>query len=190
MDEITAYTLAALSTVQSAVLRHGSHWIHGLCLCRIQLTRPDQSTKILTFKPAAVSYAEGHCPHGHAELSGRVFLLLGVLLAELAVGASINISIQEPYDSESGTYAEPLFWLPEDLLDTRFTNPLQTPELLELIGEIVPHSIAQYVGAKYLGAMRYCFELSERLLRRPFRADDLERCLKKIVTPRVPLLSK
>ena len=183
MDQITAYTLAALSTVQSAVLLYGSHWIHGLCLCRIQHTRLDQSTKILTLKPAAMSYAEGHCPHVHAELSGRVFLLLGVLLAELAVGASINISIQQPYDSESGTYAEPLLWLPDDLLDTRFTNPLQIFELLELIGEIVPHSIAQYVGAKYLGAMRYCFELSERLLRRPFRADDLESCLKKIVTP-------
>lgn len=177
LDELTAYMLAALSAVRSSILLYGSPWVYGLCLCGIQVHESHN------LKAAAIYYADEECSHVHPEFRGRTFLLLGLLLAELAVGAPITISLSPSNSQENDSHAEPFFNLPQRLLTPGLTNPLSCFDLANLVGESAADSTEQYVSVKYFNAMEYCFELSQRLLRRQFCADDMEMCLKKIVKP-------
>lgn len=169
---LTAYTLAALSAVRSSILLYNSRWIDGLCFCGINLYEASDS------KEAAVYFADTNCSHIDSKLRGQAFLLLAVLLAELAMGAPIIA-----YPPSGSPTAGPRFEVPEMLLLPGYYNRMTWDRLSELLSERIYQVPEQYISFEYLEAMDYCFELSQTLAKRDFCADDLETCVKRIVTP-------
>lgn len=173
LSELTAYTLAALSAVRSSILLYNSRWIDGLCFCGINLYEASGSKK------AAANFTNANCVHIDCELRGQVFLLLAVLLAELSMGAPIKAYAPNRFSTVAG----PQFEVPGEFILPGFQNRMAWDTLSDLLSERIYESPEQYISFEYLEAMNYCFEISQTLAEREFCADDLEICIKRIMSP-------
>lgn len=172
LKEMSNYALAAVSAAKSTILLYESSWIDGLCFCGMMLYDP--------YGDEAMAYfSRSDCQHVDKPLRKDVFLLLGTLLAGIAFGAPIKVC--QPYMSSGDS--EPWFWIPEAFLLPSYSGWMSWRTLTELLSERMYEVPAQFVSVEYLGAMDYCFELSQKFSRRAFVNDDLEICIAKIETP-------
>ena len=91
LHEMITCTLAVLAAARSSILLHGLFKVEGLCVCGItsyKVARLGNSQAITYFSRPACKYVD-RC------LRADTFLLLAVLLAELAMGVPIYILPQD-----------------------------------------------------------------------------------------------
>jgi hypothetical protein len=170
--DMSVYALAAVATARSTILLYKSSWVHGLCFCGISVYDTIEPERTLAYFP------QENCMHVNHLLRKEVFLLLAVLLAELALGARIQVH----HPSTTGA-AIPVFEVPVSHLLPGFNIRMTWENLSELLSEHVHESPHHFVSFEYLEAVDYCYELSQRLTRREFVNDDLDTCITRIETP-------
>jgi hypothetical protein len=175
LSQVATYTLAALAAARSSILLYRSSWVEGLCLCGFHLyTSPGPKND-----RAVAYYSRVECPHVDRRLRQQTFLLLAVLLAEVAIGAPIRIRLP---DSPTAA-VKPTFEVPEMALLHGYRNPMAWETLSELLSERVFESPDQLLSFEYLEAMEFCFELSQKLARREYQNDDFDLCIARIENP-------
>jgi hypothetical protein len=170
---MATHTLAALAAARSAILLHRSSWLDGLCFCGISLYDDDVNDRKLAY------LRQDNCAHVNHHFRNETFLLLAILLAELAVGVSIQVHASEP----GFAAGELQFEIPEAYLLPGCSGRMNWDTLSELLGERMYEVPEQFVSVEYLEAMEYCYELSQRLRKREFVNDDLDVCIAKIEIP-------
>ncbi|KAF2031935.1 hypothetical protein EK21DRAFT_110385 [Setomelanomma holmii] len=173
LSEMTAHIQAALSATRSSILLHKSSWVDGLCFCGISVY------DIANSKEQAAAFVGTNCSHIDSQYRKEVFLLLAVLLAEVAIGAPIKLCFPHP---DSGA-TEPEFEVPAAYLLDGYEPHMSWTKLSELLGERMEGFADPYTSVEYLEAMEYCFYLSQMLARREFLPEDLELCILKVETP-------
>lgn len=77
------YALTAVAAARSTILLYKSSWVGGLCFCGIGVY--DAVEPVLAYSP------QEDYVHVHDRLREQSFLLLAVLLAEIALGAPIQV---------------------------------------------------------------------------------------------------
>lgn len=192
--EIFRLMSAAADVARIAILFHGSEWGANICACRIIHVcfglAPD-AQKILTLSllpPSEVNSECSHYPHG---VSHMTFLLLAVLLIEIGITGPVKVHLtqQPPFMEEplpTLPFEELSFTLPEETIPGGLRNPLTLSELRSHISEILGAAAKYDIGFKYARVIESCFEMRDMLLHRPYthlRAQDLERCARKVAKP-------
>jgi hypothetical protein len=173
VKEMWAYTLAALTAARSTILLYQSSWIDGLCFCGMSLHSSREERLTMAYFPHA------QCLHVDHESRKDVFLLLAILLAELAIGAPIKV-----YHSDTRIgLMEPEFEIPEELYLSGYSGRMSWSTLCDMLNERRYNVPEHFVSVDYEEAMNYCYRLSRKLTTRKFVDDDLEICIARIETP-------
>lgn len=150
----------ASELVDSLILCYGTPCTRDLCTCGVRATHLIGKEKFWTFRAV---HGNHHC-HGKT-LQDRGFVLLAVVLAELAISAPINI----------------LQPIPEEFkFQLRSAGGVKTLGSAGLLREISHRS-----SRSYRKAVEYCLEIDRKLLNREIRPEDFSRCMDKISQPYV-----
>jgi hypothetical protein len=167
LENKKAYALTAVTAARSTILLYKSAWVHGLCFCGITSYHFLEKDKIMAYFPNA------NCSHVDHQLRNNVFLLLAILLAELAVGAPIQAYLTD----SSSADADPEFLL------HGYSYRMSWDTLSELLSERIYEVPESFVSVEFLEAMQCCYSLSQKLTKRDFVDDDLNNCITQIETP-------
>jgi hypothetical protein len=175
---------------RAVILFHGTRWVQDICACRIinpNLSSGDSSRQVMTLSPFQFSDTDEDCTHFPQHGYRITFLLLGVLLIEIAIAGQVSVQIVRNEREGSGPGEEELlFTLPEESLPPGFANPLASSRLLPNLLEMLPPTAMGHIGTAYKRAVLECFEMRNRLLMRQggrLWADELEGCSEKIAKP-------
>lgn len=167
------YTKTAVETARSVILLYKSTWLYKLCFCGIGVYD--------SVETRLVYLQRNDCTHVEDRLCKHTFLLLAILLAELALGAPIQLHLA-PISSDLPE-APPEFEIPHTHLMPGYQNPMDWSKLSELLNARMRNP-AQFVSRDYLAAVDFCYTLSQKLTtREEFLFDDLDECIKQIETP-------
>jgi hypothetical protein len=185
--------LMAAGIARTVVFFHGTRWVRDLCICEILRARPTLSRlrELISRWPRAHDRKVGlldNCNHIPANGPGYwTFLSLGVLLAEIAVVAPIDIEIVGETGSTPVWNGDIRFRLPQQVpLPPGVHNPLTAEQLILHFEQLKPRFKALHVGRGYRMAVEECFGLRARFIDRGngrFLAGDIDRCIEYIVKP-------
>lgn len=190
--------LVATGVSRTLVLFYGSDWVRDLCSCTIMRARPVESPlrEIITRFPNEFDFDDARKPSvtcRHISEHGKYlsFVLLAVVLAEMAIVAPIDIEYLPAPQPANSFNGDVRFRLPTYVrLPGGLQNPLTASQLISHLEQLKPRAKTLHVGLNYKKAVEECLATRQRFLQRRsgvLRAGDLDRCIEVVVKPYVTL---
>jgi hypothetical protein len=167
--EMLAHVWAAREAAQTAIVLQGSPWVRALCFCSITIHEGLLPNRAIAF------CARRDC--SHMKWKGEnTYFHLAVLLAELALGAPINV-----YGAASSPDLS--FGVPKEVCDPSTPDTLKTwEEVLDLV-ENIRLGGEGHIDSGHIRAMKYAYTMSQITSDGDYLVDYLEICSKGILNP-------